>query len=715
MSSTDKSSKITKFKIKFKNFSYPLTPNSYWLFFGVFLPFYFPIQPGEVYIRVLGKVGLFSFLVWIRLCVISRILLTVLLKHKGFILETRGEEPSKKTQIYKWIIETVQKWNKPLFLGLENALPRMAVPPLDETIPKYLESIRPLTDDENFLRISKEAETFQKDLGKKLQRKLVFKSWKAESYVSDWWEEFHYLKSREPLMYGTSIYISDNINCPTKSQSARAANLVSVMLQYREKIRTQQLEPIYVREIIPISVSAYQKLFNTTRVPGINGDKIANVEESKHIAVLHKGCYYKVDVLHNDRLLNAVELQHQLKEILESQQTTSSIEQNIASLTGWNRTKWAEVRDKYFATGINKNSLDVIETAAFVLSLDDEPYNYNLDSSPKEYGQYGKQLLVGNGHNRWFDKSFNLCVGSNGKAGVLGEHTWGDGNIVSHFFEECIINDYHCYDEHGNLKGQIEYKPKNVSKLNWELDDDELKCLISEAGKAAEELVTNVDHRVAVHKKFGRGFMKSCKVSPDAFIQMAFQLAYFRQHKKFCLTYEPAMTRLFRKGRTETIRSCTKESSAWSKSMDDKNFNKRERLELFKTACQKHQKLYLDAMYGKGVDRHLFALQVSAQQNKADSNFLNEAVNEPFMMLTSHIPHSQTPKTDHSKNEFLISAGGAMPPGSHKGYGISYFPFNDELLFLHVTSMKNCEKTDTEALLNGIIKALSDIKNLFEN
>lgn len=106
MSSTDKSSKITKFKIKFKNFSYPLTPNSYWLFFGIFLPFYFPIQPGEVYIRVLGKVGLFSFLVWIRLCVISRILLTVVLKHKGFILETRGEEPSTKTKVYKWILDS---------------------------------------------------------------------------------------------------------------------------------------------------------------------------------------------------------------------------------------------------------------------------------------------------------------------------------------------------------------------------------------------------------------------------------------------------------------------------------------------------------------------------------------------------------------------------------------------------------------------------------
>lgn len=214
--------------------------------------------------------------------------------------------------------------------------------------------------------------------------------------------------------------------------------------------------------------------------------------------------------------------------------------------------------------------------------------------------------------------------------------------------------------------------------------------------------------------------MKKCKVSPDAYIQMSFQLAYYRQYNKFCLTYEPAMTRLFRKGRTETIRSCTNESSAWARSMDDKNFNKNEKLQLFKAACDKHQKMYLDAMYGKGVDRHLFALKMAAQDNKVVSNFLNEAVNEPFMLLTSHIPHSQTPKTDHSKNPVfknkdLISAGGAFPPAVHNGYSISYFPFDDEYLFLHVSSMKNCKTTDTEVLLNGIIKALSDIKNLFEN
>lgn len=105
---------------------------------------------------------------------------------------------------------------------------------------------------------------------------------------------------------------------------------------------------------------------------------------------------------------------------------------------------------------------------------------------------------------------------------------------------------------------------------------------------------------MAIHKKFGKGFMKQCKVSPDAFIQMAFQLAYYRLYRKFSLTYEPAMTRLFFKGRTETIRSCSVESSEWVLAMENNLINKNERLSLFKEACKYHQTLSLDAMLGYG-------------------------------------------------------------------------------------------------------------------
>lgn len=98
-----------------------------------------------------------------------------------------------------------------------------------------------------------------------------------------------------------------------------------------------------------------------------------------------------------------------------------------------------------------------------------------------------------------------------------------------------------------------------------------------------------MDLRIYVHNRYGKGFVKQCRLSPDAYIQMALQLAYYRDGGKFSLTYEASMTRLFREGRTETVRPCTIESSAWVKSMLDKNCSVEERVKLLRIACERHQ------------------------------------------------------------------------------------------------------------------------------
>jgi carnitine O-palmitoyltransferase 1 len=87
--------------------------------------------------------------------------------------------------------------------------------------------------------------------------------------------------------------------------------------------------------------------------------------------------------------------------------------------------------------------------------------------------------------------------------------------------------------------------------------------------KVALDLLNDVDLHINVHNRFGKGFIKKCKTSPDAFIQMALQLAYYRDIGKHHLTYEASMTRMFREGRTETVRSCSIESCEWVKSMND--------------------------------------------------------------------------------------------------------------------------------------------------
>ena len=69
----------------------------------------------------------------------------------------------------------------------------------------------------------------------------------------------------------------------------------------------------------------------------------------------------------------------------------------------------------------------------------------------------------------------------------------------------------------------------------------------------------DLDLVVSDHSKWGKGFIKTCKVSPDALVQAALQLAYYKDAKTFAQTYEASMTRLYSCGRTETVRSCTQE------------------------------------------------------------------------------------------------------------------------------------------------------------
>jgi len=44
----------------------------------------------------------------------------------------------------------------------------------------------------------------------------------------------------------------------------------------------------------------------------------------------------------------------------------------------------------------------------------------------------------------------------------------------------------------------------------------------------AQNLLSDVDLRVLMYNAYGKGFIKRCNVSPDAYIQMALQLAYYR-------------------------------------------------------------------------------------------------------------------------------------------------------------------------------------------
>lgn len=112
------------------------------------------------------------------------------------------------------------------------------------------------------------------------------------------------------------------------------------------------------------------------------------------------------------------------------------------------------------------------------------------------------------------------------------------------------------------------------------------------------------------------------------------------------------MTRMFREGRTETVRSCTSESTAFVQAMMEGSHmvsphpcfsfpsplstlkgqgqsspsnsapQKADLQDLFRKASKKHQNMYRLAMTGAGIDRHLFCLYVVSKYLGVKSPFL---------------------------------------------------------------------------------------------
>lgn len=230
--------------------------------------------------------------------------------------------------------------------------------------------------------------------------------------------------------------------CPTSRQTARAANLVHSCLLFRRLIDRQELQPIMIQGLVPLCSWQYERTFNTTRIPGIETDRLVHYSDSQHIVVMRRGKFYRMNIYYKGRLLLPKEIESILDKILEDDVNSALAgEEHLGVVTAVDRVSWAKTRDTYFSKGINKASLETIEKAAFVLILDDKDFEFD-EKDPSKLDNFGRVLLHGQGHDRWFDKSFCLIVGRNGRAGLNTEHSWADAPIIAHLWEFVLANDF---------------------------------------------------------------------------------------------------------------------------------------------------------------------------------------------------------------------------------------------------------------------------------
>uniref|UniRef100_A0A8C9WLR8 Carnitine O-palmitoyltransferase 1, liver isoform-like n=1 Tax=Scleropages formosus TaxID=113540 RepID=A0A8C9WLR8_SCLFO len=630
---------------------------------------------------------LFSTLLWLSLIFTMRLCLKQLLSYHRWMFEQHGKL-SNTTKIWVALVR-IFSGRKPLLYSYQGSLPNLPVPAIKDTVKRYLESVLPLMSASEFERMKSLARDFESGLGNRLQWYLKLKALWAANYVSDWWEEYIYLRSRGPIMVNSNYYGMDFLYVtPTPIQAARAGNTLHALLLYRRKLNREEIKPSRVPgTIIPLCAAQCERIFNTTRIPG---EETGNTQHSsrfrKSLVLIHCvqtwWCIRRVNVL-------------------------------LTVFIVFFRVPWAQARKQFFNSGINKRSLDCIEKAAFFVTLDDDEQGMMGNDPDGSLDRYAKSLLHGKCYDRWFDKSFSVVIYKNGKTGLNAEHSWADAPVVAHLWEYVLATDSFQlgYNEEGHCKGDINPNLPKPQRLSWDIPQ-ECQEQISESLEVAKALADDVDFHVFPFRDFGKWQIKKFRLSPDAFIQMALQLAYYRVRGMFCLTYEASMTRLFREGRTETVRSCTSESCAFVKALEsgeDRDHCRR----LFRQACDKHQHLYRLAMTGAGIDRHLFCLYVVSKYLGVESPFLKEVLSEPWRLSTSQTPFQNVELFDLVNHPEYISCGGGFGPVADDGYGVAYIILGENMINFHVSCKHSCAQTDSHKFGAQIRRALLDLLALF--
>ncbi len=223
-------------------------------------------------------------------------------------------------------------------------------------------------------------------------------------------------------------------------------------------------------------------------------------------------------------------------------------------------------------------------------------------------------------------------------------------------------------------------------------------------------------------RSYGKGFTKSQYLSPDSFFQTSVQLAFYRLHNTPGATYESGGLRIFRRGRTDIIRSdgkvrflstsntdfvrcrrsCLPETVGFAQTMLRSDSSQDEKLKALKTAISAHSNYAKLATEGKGIDRHLLGLKKIAVENGLD---VPKLFQDPA--YTRSTRHRLSTSQVSGKFQGVCNFG----PLVNDGYACCYNIREHDILAC-VSAFNDCTETSAEKLKASIEESLHDIHDL---
>ena len=422
--------------------------------------------------------------------------------------------------------------------------------------------MKPLITEKEFAELKLMSDDFLASVGPALNSALIKKSWLSTNYVTDWWEEYVYLSSRDSLMINSNYFGLGTERIPTSRATSRIAGYVWSILKWRkDAVIDGKVPPMKLQKLVPLCPMQYKRAFGTNRTPGKDKDSLVYNEQSTHIVLFHNSAVYSIEVVdkNGDSLFSPKQLEYTFDSIKESEPVACEKISHLAAGTALSRDKWASIRETLTYDPQNEESLAKIESALFHVWLDNAPANV---AKPASMVEFARRCLHGTGQNLWFDKCFSVITSSNGHIGQNVEHSWADGAVIMHITEEVQVLEHLLVEyapDTGKILSNDAQSSLKVDVLKWNslektlVQIDKGRQIISSSYlKILAELptitdeISNLSLSQLCFSKFGKNTIKKWRLSPDAICQMAFQLTNFKIRNKFSMTYEAALARLFK-------------------------------------------------------------------------------------------------------------------------------------------------------------------------
>ncbi|KAK9476288.1 hypothetical protein V1514DRAFT_348997 [Lipomyces japonicus] len=632
----------------------------------------------------------------------------------------------------------------------QDGLQKLPIPALEETIQRYLAAVKPLQTPREHEETIVAAKGFLQKQGPDLQEKLKAYASTRSSFIEQFWYDSYLNFDNPVVLNLNPFFLLEDDPTPARNnQVNRAASLVTSTLNFVRALRREELPPDSVRGK-PLCMYQYSRIFGTARISTENGCVMQSDYSSKHIVVLARSQFYWFDVLddNSDLIMTEKDLAQNFETIINDAQNTPVTEAAkgaVGVLTAENRRIWASLRDllsqevgesdeddeskpipedlnlnrsnqhgastngtttPYRRPGKNNNHecLQIVDSALFILCLDG-----SAPQTPSELSMnmlcgtnvIEKGVQVGTCTNRWYDK-LQIIVTKNGSAGINFEHTGVDGHTILRFVSDIYTDTILRFAKSINGKapglwasespdpaqrdpasfGDVTTTPH---KLEW-TTIPELSIALRFAETRLADLIHQNEFEVLEFDYYGMNYIKNMGFSPDAFVQMAFQAAYYALYGKVECTYEPAMTKYFLHGRTEAIRTVTDESVAFVRKFCE-DAPAKIKIEYLRKACEVHSKTTRLCSQGLGQDRHLYALYCISQRyadddfEVADAESSSLAESSNTSNSSYQVPAIFTDRGWDKLNTTIISTSNCGNPSlrlfgfgpvSQDGYGIGY-------------------------------------------